>query len=236
VSFRAPDKLSTYVVRAFAAIASSQFVSSATKNVTVRAPEVSLTPSLPRILRVGDKSSVGVIVTNTGNFTGTQDVTVRVALGANSTTNGTLFSLDNAEGGSNPGIFKTIMLTGANATVEVRFGYNADSQGLTTFEFVAEIAGKEGAADAVAVEVQTLPPQEEVFRGATNIITAGEPAQQGVSLPDALPGVLSWCLKPGTPFLMLWRPLSCSTSTFWNPIGLGADTLHGRSSYYRDGC
>lgn len=192
ITFTAPDKLSTYVVRVFAATASSPTVSSAVANVTVRAPEVSLTPSSPRVLRVGDRSSAGVIVTNTGNTTASQDVTVRVSLGASTIANGTLSSLDDAAGGlgSSAGVSKTITLVGAMSS-EVRFGYIAESVGPTTLEFVAEVAGAQGPADAVAVEMQTLPPQEEVFRGATNIVAAGVPAQQGLALPDALPGAVS---------------------------------------------
>ena len=202
VTFAAPEKLSTYVVRAFVATAGAPYVSVATAEFTVAAPAVSLTPAVPRVLRDGDEATVGVIVTNTGSEAGAREVTVTVALAPGST-NGTLAAQTS----------KTVTLSGPGAFEEVRFEYSTDGQGLSTLEFAATLAGEDAAADAVAAEVETLAPQDEVFRGATVVVTGGEPAQQGLALPDALPGARC---PPPTPVVRVGA--SCRCMVHLSPI------------------
>ncbi|CAD7694684.1 unnamed protein product, partial [Ostreobium quekettii] len=74
VDFTAPDNLGTFVVRAYAVTDTPRF-GSAEMEVIIRR-KLSITPSAPRIVRVGDAFEAGVIVTISGGMVSNVPITV----------------------------------------------------------------------------------------------------------------------------------------------------------------
>lgn len=64
VSLPAPQKLGSYVVRAYAASSGARFGSDESSFIVAR--QLSLTSSIPRLVRVGDRFEAGIIVTLRG--------------------------------------------------------------------------------------------------------------------------------------------------------------------------
>jgi hypothetical protein len=200
VTLTAPDKLSTYVVHAVVATTSSIVVQTA--NFTVAASTVSLTSTVPRILRVGDNATAGVIV----SFTGTQSfafpltVDVYASAVATSGTGATLKPLgvsptaaewrEAADGDANATSIKAtarVTLESPTDSEEVRFAlYAAEQIGVTEVRFEASVAGV-GIVDAVAVEVTTVQQQEAVMQGGTLRLAGSGSVAQGLVLSPAIP-------------------------------------------------
>lgn len=197
VTFTAPDKLSTYIVRAFVATASSLMVNSATANVTVTAASVSLTPTVPRVLRIGDNATAGVIVSFTGARASAFPLAVDVYANAMATSGAgaTLTSLGGPAAAADSGATARVTLRTPTDSQEVRFALLAAEQvGTTEVRFKATAAGV-GLVDAVAVKVATVPLQEAVTQGGTLMLAGGGTLSQGLSLAPAMPGARQWrCL------------------------------------------
>lgn len=158
VSFPAPDSLGRYVVRAYvaapksggaAAKAATSSSSSSAPSMVYGAAEsqmivrrtVSLVPSLPRQVRVGDAFSAGVLVEAPGTVT---DVAVLV-------TATTVTTAASASSGSNSGSVsvlslgrdgsKMVILTPSKPQQEVRFDFVAGRIGVQNITFSAAATG-----------------------------------------------------------------------------------------------
>jgi hypothetical protein len=202
VAMTAPDKLSTYVVHAVVATSSSIVVNTA--NFTVAASTASLTSTVPRILRVGDNATAGVIV----SFTGTQSfafplvVDVHASAVATSGTGAALTSLgvrpaaaewcdavDDSANATSVKATSRVTLESPTESEEVRFAlYAAEQVGVTEVRFEASVAGV-GIVDAVAVEVTTVQQQEAVMQGGTLRLAGSGTVAQGLLLSPAIPSV-----------------------------------------------
>jgi uncharacterized protein YfaS (alpha-2-macroglobulin family) len=195
ITFTAPDKLSTYVVRAIVATASSLVVTSATANVTIAATTVSLTPTVPRILRVSDNATAGVIVSFTGSGASAFPLAVDIHASAVATSGAgaTLMPLGptaTADGF----VTARVMLKSLTDSQEVRFPLLAAEQvGVTEVRFKATAKGM-GIVDAVAVQVATVPLQEAITQGGSLKLAGGATVSQGLTLSPTVPGAHQRCL------------------------------------------
>ncbi|CAD7696314.1 unnamed protein product, partial [Ostreobium quekettii] len=177
VDFTAPDNLGTFVVRAYAGTDKARFGSAESEIIVRRA--LSMTPSAPRIVRVGDVFDAGVIITLSGGTAAEEPVSVSLTV----------------EGGEEAVLAavgetqKSVVVDG-DGQVEVRFKLEALALGEGAFNITAD-DGK-GASDALRLTVPVLGLQDAVTVATSFAIQAseGEAAQatEGLDLPAALPG------------------------------------------------
>ena len=136
-----PESLTTYRIMAVAGDASSRFGSTSAE-IRVSKP-VTIVPALPRFLTMGDRASMGAVVTNTTKAGGAATVTAR--------------SLDPAildfEGGS-----QTVTL-GAGASDAARFAAVAHKTGVARVEMTVKL-GDNTDAFQTTVPVSALTPLE----------------------------------------------------------------------------
>jgi uncharacterized protein YfaS (alpha-2-macroglobulin family) len=135
-----PDSLTAYHVMAVAGDAASRF-GSATSEIRVSKP-LTLLPSMPRFLSVGDRASIGGAVTNTTATGGAATVTVK--------------SLDPSV--LDVGGTQTITL-GAAATSAVRFDAVAKAAGTARLQMTARL-GRENDAFETTLPVTVAAPME----------------------------------------------------------------------------
>jgi alpha-2-macroglobulin len=157
VTVTAPNTLSTYVVRAFAASSDGQTFGAAETEFTVRRP-LSLTPSVPRLLRAGDSGSVGVIVTFFGKASQAAPAAVEVSVEASG------LKLTGP-------VRQQIEFAASGTQQEVRFPVSAQAVGDGKLVFTAMNAA---ANDSLAVELETLVPQPPVVVSSTFAVAHGQ--------------------------------------------------------------
>lgn len=174
VTVTAPSTMSTYVVRAIAASSDGQTFGTGEAEFTVRRP-LSLTPSVPRLLRAGDAGSAGVVVSYFGEASEAMPVTVGVSVEA------TGMTLTDPE----PQI---IQFTAPGTQKEVRFPVLAETVGEGNIVFTAASAA---VIDALAVDLGTLVPQAPVVLASSFPVAPSQAWKEGLALPEAVPGVLS---------------------------------------------
>lgn len=210
VTLKVPQNLGSFVIRAYAAtkgspIAASKYGSDESWLLVRRT--VSLTPSVPRIARVGDKFEAGVVVTAAGSTTETS-LTVSAEL-INSTRALSLLPAS--------AIAKTVTVSPTQQQQEVRFQFEANAIGNATIEFTISLSDSSTISDALQVQLPVLGKQ-----GPVNIATsvaiepkAGQSVtlQEGLVLPKAEPGSGSLDLLAGVgyyPAVQVGLP-SCNT-------------------------
>ena len=182
VTFTAPPNLGTFVLRAFAASGAAAKYGSGEAKLAVRRA-LSLTPSVPRFVRVGDQFEAGVVVT-----VGSAPASVTVSL-----------KLENAADSPltlNGVTSKTVTFAaGGGLQQEVRFSFTAVTIASATLVFDAVDSAAGGGSDSLSLEVPVYGQQGDVWV-ATSFALKALPAsdsdvvqwQEGLALPDAVPG------------------------------------------------
>lgn len=176
VSFPAPTKLGTFVVRAFVVTADGRFAQLDTEFI-VRSP-ISLVPSAPRFARVGDTFEAGALVANTGD----SPMEVEVTAFASGTV--ALRSGENAT---------RALTVQPGASTEVRFALGAGALGSGSLQVDArQVAGGE-AADSLVVDIPVVGLQDPMFVAssfALGSVNTSETSSwtEGLDLPAAAPG------------------------------------------------
>ncbi|KAG2447325.1 hypothetical protein HYH02_007655 [Chlamydomonas schloesseri] len=248
-TFTAPPNLGTFVLRAFAASGAAAKYGSGEAKLAVRRA-LSLTPSVPRFVRVGDKFEAGVVVT-VSSAPASVTVNVKVAdvlCGAGSgaassgagcggkarasAAKGRGGGGDGGGGGSDgaPGALRLVEGAGAATSAgpeasktvtfeaggglqqEVRFSFSAAAMGRANLTFTAaESAGPSGggggggghsSSDSLSVDLAVHGQQGDVWV-ATSFALKALPAsdvvqwQEGLALPDAVPGSGGLALTAG---------------------------------------
>ncbi|CAD7704742.1 unnamed protein product [Ostreobium quekettii] len=186
VDFTAPDNIGTFVVRAYAGTDKGRFGSTEAEVIVRR--RLSLTPSSPRVVRVGDKFEAGVIVTVSGESASDVPVTVDLKIEDGS---GDFLSV--------AGESQMEAVTDVDGQVEVRFVLEALALGEAAI-FISADGGK-GYKDALRLTVPVLGLQDAVAVATSFAIQAtegeGATAVEGLELPNALPGAGSIELLAG---------------------------------------
>ncbi|KAG2494914.1 hypothetical protein HYH03_006849 [Edaphochlamys debaryana] len=184
--FKAPEKLGTYVIRAFAADGPAAKYGSAQTKLAVKR-QLSLTPSVPRFVRVTDSFEAGVVVT-VGSAPAAVSVTIQIAQPNDAPL--TLTGL----------LTKTVSFTaGGGLQKEVRFSLNAIEMGVASLTFSAAFVSSGGgsvpAGDALELELAVHGQQADVWVATSFALAATPPSadadevqwQEGLALPDAVP-------------------------------------------------
>ncbi|PNW72413.1 hypothetical protein CHLRE_16g677205v5 [Chlamydomonas reinhardtii] len=191
VAFTAPPNLGTFVLRAFAASGAAAKYGSGEAKLAVRRA-LSLTPSVPRFVRVGDQFEAGVVVT-----VGSAPASVTVSL-----------KLENAADSPltlNGVTSKTVTIAaGGGLQQEVRFSFTAVAIASATLVFDAVDSAAGGGSDSLSLEVPVYGQQGDVWV-ATSFALKALPAsdsdvvqwQEGLALPDAVPGSGGLALTAG---------------------------------------
>jgi len=134
VQFKLPDNLTTF--RLMAVANTVEAFGKAQSDVVVSQP-LSIIAALPRFVRIGDKFEAGVTVSNYTN----QKTTVKVSVAANG-----IKSVGE--------LIKNVSLD-ANQSKEVRFKFEAETEGTAAFAFVAESDAGNRDALKMTIPVQT---------------------------------------------------------------------------------
>lgn len=142
VDFPAPDNLGRFVVRTYVASAKAASSSSSsgsgvvyggTESDLIVRRTVSLVPSLPRQVRVGDSFTAGVLVEAPGTVSDVT-VTVTAALSQQAGSQGSSKALRLGSDKT-----RTVTLTPGKPQQEVRFGFDADAIGSQNITFSAAV-------------------------------------------------------------------------------------------------
>ena len=172
IEFETPINLGTFVVRALAASSTGTAFGTAETEVIVRR-DISVTPSVPRFVRVNDDFDAGIVVTVTGSPR--EKITVRVA------TEGPLHVI---------GRHKIVVRAGQDKQESVRFQFRAQKLGNATLTFAA--VDRHGNRDGVQVSFPIEGPQESVVVATSFVLSASDArsgtSQEGLDLPEAVPG------------------------------------------------
>ncbi|KAG2447335.1 hypothetical protein HYH02_007664 [Chlamydomonas schloesseri] len=209
-TFTAPPNLGTFVLRAFAASGAAAKYGSGEAKLAVRRA-LSLTPSVPRFVRVGDKFEAGVVVTVSS---APASVTVNVKL---------------EDAGNSPltptGVTsKTVTFaSGGGLQQEVRFAFTAVAIETATLVFDAADAGGGHSSDSLSVDLAVHGQQGDVWVATSFALKALPDSdvvqwQEGLALPDAVPGSGGLALTAGV--------------GYWPSIAATYDTLAQRQGDY----
>ncbi|KAG2434214.1 hypothetical protein HXX76_007940 [Chlamydomonas incerta] len=190
-TFTAPPNLGTFVLRAFAASGAAAKYGSGEAKLAVRRA-LSLTPSVPRFVRVGDKFEAGVVVT-----VGSAPASVTVNLILQNAADSPL-TLNGVSS-------KTVTFAaGGGLQQEVRFDFTAVAIASATLEFDAVDSAAGGGSDSLSLELPVYGQQGDVWV-ATSFALKALPAsdsdvvqwQEGLALPNAVPGSGGLALTAG---------------------------------------
>lgn len=182
----APDTLTTYVLRTVAASSDGESFGTGQSEFTIRKP-LSLTPSVPRLLRAGDSGTVGVIVTFFGAATQTSDTVVPAAVTVEAS--GPLTLIDPSGSATSPVSTVTIPIefNGVGSQQEVRVPVVANTVGEGTITFSASIGTT--ASDSLTVDLGTLVPQAPVVIATSFPVKASQGWKEGLRPPRAIAGM-----------------------------------------------
>ncbi|GIL68720.1 hypothetical protein Vafri_21968 [Volvox africanus] len=180
-NFTAPQNLGAFVIRAYAAAGRTAKYGSAQGELVVRR-RLSLTPSVPKFVRVGDTFEAGVVVT-----VGSAPATVNVTLQVLNQSKSSLRSVGP--------ISQMVTFSGNSLQVEVRFNFTARAVGTTSLVFAASDSAPGGGKDSLQVEIDVEGQQGDVwlatsFALASNASFNGSNPRwvEGIDLPAAVPG------------------------------------------------
>lgn len=186
LTFTAPENLGTFVLRAYVAGPGGGRYGTKESEVMVRR-QVSLTPSIPRFVRVGDAFEAGVVVALTSGAE-PSDLTVKVSAsllaGPPNSTAPVSFN------GTSPS--QEIAFPSGQRQQEVRFRWTAAAVGQVEVLIEAEVLGDDNAKDALKM-VLVVEGQQAPVHVATSFALAAQSSsgaqwQEGLDLPDAQPG------------------------------------------------
>ncbi|GMH44461.1 hypothetical protein BSKO_12413 [Bryopsis sp. KO-2023] len=176
VNFTAPHNLGTFVIRAYAVSGGGRFGSAENELIVRR--EVSLTPSAPRFVRLGDEFEAGAVITVVSGTKRAPTVDVKVMLEGE---RGELLEiLDESEAS---------VEIGGDGTSEVRFRFKAKSVvGDAAFKITADDGS--GGGDALVINFPVEGLQESTTLASSFAIDGGNASswQEGLNLPDAVAG------------------------------------------------
>ncbi|KAI8474284.1 MAG: hypothetical protein J3K34DRAFT_456831 [Monoraphidium minutum] len=255
--FEAPANLGAFSVRAYvvsrgAAGAASAYGANETQLV-VRLP-VSLTPALPRMVRVGDVFEAGVLVS--APDAGAAPITVTITVTVTRPT----AELADPEGAAAPAngsssiallprdpFSREAALSASRQQAEVRFRFSASEVGSSGVRFDAYLKGSASkASDSAAYDIPVLGRQGPVFlatsfalQPGTGLLSAGQ--TEGLALPEADPGSGTVDLVAGVgnlPFLQTTYESLVSELTrdptpyAFAPTAVAAATLPGLLARY----
>ena len=201
LTIKAPANLGAFAIRAYAVTkgvpkTSSKYGSNDTQ-VIVRNP-LSLTESVPRIVRIGDLFDAGAIVTVPG-LTAPEKVEVTATIVPPNGTDQLAPLKLNAGTATN-----TITLTPNKTNLEVRFRFQAVALGDAVVQIRAKALGS-GEGDAVQLEIPVLGRQGPVYIGTSFAVPVSNgsaaTAQEGLDLPPAEPGSGSIVTTAGVGYL-----------------------------------
>jgi len=188
VEFPAPDNLGRFVVRAYVAApkAAVKAASSSSSGVVYGAGEsqlivrrtVSMVPSLPRQVRVGDAFTAGVLVEAPGTV-----AEVAVTVTASMQQPGTAGSSNNSSKalrlrGEDS---RTVMLSPGKPQQEVRFDFTADSIGTQNITFAATAGASAGGSGVLGARrgLRALLQWRPAAAGGGDASAAAGPAAAG---------------------------------------------------------
>jgi len=185
IKVKLPDNIGSYLVRAIAVTSDEEFGASETKLITRR--QVSLQPSVPRVVRIEDDFYAGVTVQiqpldDIVDKKETVNVQVDVV----------------AEQGLNLVSPKVQKVSIPYFTpTEVLFHFRATQYGEAVLQFTASCSTSQ---DAVEVTIPILAPQDSVFVATSFALEqkeGSEPWLEGVALPDAIEGTGNFTVEAG---------------------------------------
>eukprot|EP00798_Chlamydomonas_sp_ICE-L_P014425 gene14425-20431_t len=181
VSFTAPQSLGSFLIRAYAANGQRALYGASESLLVVRR-SLSLVPSIPRFVRVGDEFEAGVIMTISPNSPPLQPVVIKVLVAL---TGGDLNSSEPLKVTS---FMSQDVEIGINETQkEVRFSFSAVEIGNSSIKFSAN--DEMGSRDSLQVELEVLPQQEALQVATSFALNSSDEAwQEGLDLPEAVPG------------------------------------------------
>ncbi|KXZ56112.1 hypothetical protein GPECTOR_2g994 [Gonium pectorale] len=194
VNFTAPQNLGSFVIRAYAASGRAARYGAGEAKLVVRR-RLSLTASVPRFVRVGDSFEAGVLVT-VGSAPATVTLTMKLVDPSSS-------PLSAVGSKSRMVSFKA----GEGLQKEVRFSFKGVAVGRANLTFTAADSQAGGGRDGLSMELAVEPPQGDVWVATSFALAANGSAaawQEGVELPDAVPGSGNLTLTAGVgnfPFL-----------------------------------
>ncbi|GLI63593.1 hypothetical protein VaNZ11_006598 [Volvox africanus] len=181
-NFTAPQNLGAFVIRAYAAAGRTAKYGSAEGEVVVRR-RLSLTPSVPKFVRVGDTFEAGVVVT-----VGSAPATVNVTLQVLNQSKSSLKSVGP--------ISQTVTFSrGDDLQMEVRFNFTARAVGTASLVFAASDSALGGGKDSLQVEIDSEGQQGDVWLATSFALASNASATrsnsswvEGIDLPAAVPG------------------------------------------------
>eukprot|EP00899_Mesostigma_viride_P016305 jgi/Mesvir1/24676/Mv21969-RA.2 len=207
VTFKVPDGVGQYVVRAYVAAASGTGFGAVEQTVTVRLP-LNLVTSGPRVVRLGDAFEAGVVMTAfapTGSPLAGQPIPVALSAAAR----GTVALTPGAPSD------KSAAVVPGGPAVETRFWFTAGAAlggANLTFTATSELGN-----DAVQLGVPVLPHQGAVFLATSMALQAASSQatvwDEGMALPAAVPGSGSLMLAAGVNKLPAIKLLSSALLT-----------------------
>ncbi|GIM02181.1 hypothetical protein Vretimale_7087 [Volvox reticuliferus] len=181
-NFTAPQNLGAFVIRAFAAAGRTAKYGAAEGKLVVRR-RLSLTPSVPQFVRVGDTFEAGVVVT-VGSAPATVNVTLQVL-------NSSKSSIRVAGLTSKSVTF----FAGDSLQAEVRFNFTARAIGTTSLVFIASDSAPGGGKDSLQVDIDAEGQQGDVWLATSFALASNASASngsaawvEGIELPAAVPG------------------------------------------------
>eukprot|EP00879_Flechtneria_rotunda_P001797 GHRR01001961.1.p1 GENE.GHRR01001961.1~~GHRR01001961.1.p1 ORF type:complete len:2104 (+),score=689.06 GHRR01001961.1:216-6527(+) len=201
IAFTAPDNLGQFVVRAYAAVPTPAvpegILYGAAERVLVVRRTLSLTPSLPRQVRVGDNFTAGVLVESPGITKGV-NVTLTATLLTPSNNSSKALALNGPDS-------VTVTLTPDDIQQEVRFSFRARVIGTQNITFEAT-SSDDMAADRVQLSVPVLGKQGAVWVATSFAVRGSNDSNrasriEGLELPRAENGSGQLSLVAGVGYL-----------------------------------
>ncbi|GMH43110.1 hypothetical protein BSKO_11032 [Bryopsis sp. KO-2023] len=200
VEFEAPANVGTFVIRAYATTKDAQH-GGGEGEIISRLP-LSLTPSTPRLVRIGDEFEGGTIITLGGDQV--DGVPVTVSLLADPEKANNIEFMESVDG-NEPQVVgsqgcaegdlsclitleKKVIKSDSDGQVEVRFRFNAARLGDANITIRADAPG---GSDALQMTFPVLGQQEPVRVATSFAIQAKEKSniwEEGLQFPEAVPG------------------------------------------------
>ena len=200
VTFEAPDNVGTFVLRAYASSLDAQHGS--TEIEVINRLPLTLTPSAPRFVRIGDEFEAGVIVTLSTEEREGVKVTVtllgdpaearNIVFLGDDVTEGAFGEEEECDGDEELSCLVVLQEqefeSDVDGQVEVRFRFAAVRLGDANITIRADALGE---SDALQVTLPVLAQQNPVVLGTSfSINPENDPvtSEEGLQFPDAVPG------------------------------------------------
>lgn len=198
VHFVAPDNTGTFVIRAYAAGRQAQH-GMAEIEVINRLP-LTLTPSVPRFVRIGDSFEAGVVITVLTDASEDSNVTVSL-LGDRSEEAPlqypTPMECNEADSDCLEILDRQSVPLDEDGQVEVRFEFLGVRLGAGNFTIRADF---ETESDALQLTVPVLAQQDSISVASSFTLRDDDASEEGIEIPEAVPGSGSLELLAGIGF------------------------------------